>query len=453
KGVPRKLWQESRNMWNIAFPAIITSVAQFSVAFVTAAFVGHIGGAELAAVSVVQNVLEGFVYGIMLGLGSALETLCGQAVGAGEYKMLGIYMQRSCIITTATAIALSPLYIFTSPILKLLRQSPDISDLSGKYALWIIPQLFAYAFNFPIQKFLQAQSKVWVVTFVSVAVLGFHVLFTWIVVVKLEKGLLGAAMVENLSWWIMVLAQMVYVVCGFFPESWNGFSMSAFECLKGFIKLSMESAVMLCLEIWFPSVVILMVGWLKNPEIAVDAVSICMNIELWTLMIALGFNAAVSVRVSNELGANNPEAAKLSIVVAVAKSAVIGAIFTAAILGTRRSFPRMFSGDERVVEHTSELGYFLAATIFLNSIQPVLHGVAVGAGWQRWVAIVNGCTYYVLGLPLGAVLGYRFDLGVKGIWIGMLAGCVAQTLILLYGVLYADWHQEGLVAVERVKEY
>ncbi|CAK9140684.1 unnamed protein product, partial [Ilex paraguariensis] len=288
-----KCWNESKNMWKIAAPAILTAVSQFSIGFVTSAFVGHLGEVELAAVSVVQNVIEGFVFGVMLGMGSALETLCGQAVGAGQFEMLGIYMQRSCIITLVTALFLAPFYIFTSPLLKLLHQSKSISELAGKYAIWVIPQLFAYALNFPIQKFLQAQSKIWVMTVISLVVLALHVLLNWVFVIKLGHGLLGAAIVENISWWLLVLAQMVYVVSGFFPEAWTGFSLLAFKSLAGFLKLSLASAVMLCLELWYYSIVILLVGWLKNPEIAVDAISICMNLEIWTLMITLGFNAAV----------------------------------------------------------------------------------------------------------------------------------------------------------------
>lgn len=178
-------------------------------------------------------------------MGSALETLCGQAVGAGQYDMLGIYMQRSCIITIVTALLLTPLYIFTSPILKLLQQSHKISELAGKYALWVTPQLFAYALNFPVQKFLQAQSKIWVMTIISIVVLGFHVLLNWILVTKLGKGLLGAAIAENISWGLVVLAQVVYVISGFFPESWTGFSLSAFKSLLSFVKLSLASAIML----------------------------------------------------------------------------------------------------------------------------------------------------------------------------------------------------------------
>ncbi|CAA3006161.1 DETOXIFICATION 33-like [Olea europaea subsp. europaea] len=453
KNLGEKTWVESKKLWEIAAPAILTAVAQFSIGFVTIAFVGHLGEVELAAVSVVQNVLEGFVYGVMLGMGSALETLCGQAVGAGQYEMLGIYMQRSCIITLVTTLFLTPLYVFASPILKHLHQSKNISELAGKYAIWVIPQLYAYALNFPVQKFLQSQSKIWVMTIISVVVLAFHVLLNWILVTKLGTGLLGAAIAENISWWLVVLAQIVYVVSGFFPESWTGFSLSAFKSLAGFVKLSLASAIMLCLELWYYTVVILMVGMLKNPEVAVDAVSICMNLEIWVLMITLGFNAAISVRVSNELGANHPKTAKFSVVVAVVTSTLFGIFFLVAILATRSYFPRLFSDKQEVIKETSRLGYFLAATIFLNSILPVLHGVAVGAGWQFTVALINIVCYYVFGLPLGALLGFKFNLGVKGIWSGMLAGCLLQTVVLIMQILRANWTKEALQAEERVKTY
>lgn len=178
-------------------------------------------------------------------MGSALETLCGQAVGAGQYEMLGVYTQRSCIITLVTSLFLLPLYIFTSPILKFLQQSHNISEIAGKFAQWTIPQLFAYALNFPVQKFLQAQSRIWVMTILSLLALAFHCLLCWIFVIKLEKGLLGAAIAENITWWLMVVAQIIYVVSGFFPESWTGFSWLAFNSLYSFVKLSLASAIML----------------------------------------------------------------------------------------------------------------------------------------------------------------------------------------------------------------
>ncbi|PIA55611.1 hypothetical protein AQUCO_00700134v1 [Aquilegia coerulea] len=446
-------WVESKKMWSIAGPAIITAVAQFSIAFVTTAYVGHIGEVELAAVSIVQAVIESFSFGIMLGMGSALETLCGQAVGAGQLNMLGIYMQRSWIITGVTALILTPIYVFTSPILKFIRQSKNISELAGKYGIWVLPQLYAYALNFPIQKFFQSQSKVWVMTVISVVVLVFHVLLNWIFLTKLGHGMFAAAIVGNISYWLINLAQMVYIISGYFPDAWTGFSTLAFKSLPAFVKLSLASAVMLCLELWYYTALILLVGVLKNPEIAVDAVSVGMNLQLWTLMIALGFNAAVSVRVSNELGAGQPKAAKFSVVVAISTSVLFGLIFTSAILGAKNHFPKVFTNKPLVISEASKLGYLLAATIFLNSIQPVLHGVAVGAGWQVQVAFINVACYYIFGLPIGGLLGYKFKLGVQGIWSGMLAGCLLQTVLLLIYVHRTNWGNEALQAEKRIRTW
>lgn len=66
----------------------------------------------------------------------------------------------------------------------------------------------------------------------------------------------------------------------------------------------------------------------------------------------------------------------------------------------------------------------------------------MGAGWQFLVAFINVGCYYIIGLPIGAVLGYKFDLGVKGIWSGMLAGCLLQIIILIFVFLRANWKKE-----------
>lgn len=178
-------------------------------------------------------------------MGSALETLCGQAYGAGQLDMLGIYMQRSWVILLVTALFLMFIYVFATPLLKLIGQTEDISNAAGGLALWMIPQLFAYALNFPISKFLQAQSKMMVMACISAVALGLHTLFSWLFMLKLGWGLAGGALMLNLSWWFIVVAQLIYIFGGACGRAWSGFSWAAFHNLWGFVRLSLASAIML----------------------------------------------------------------------------------------------------------------------------------------------------------------------------------------------------------------
>lgn len=206
-------------------------------------------------------------------MGSALETLCGQAFGAGQIYLLGIYMQRSWIILWVSCIVILPIYVFATPILKFLGQEDDIADLAGKFTVLIIPQLFSFALNFPTQKFLQAQSKVSVLAWIGFVALIIHVGMLGLFIYVFGWGVTGAAVALDITGWVIAVAQIVYVVfwCN---EGWNGLSWLAFKDIWAFVRLSLASAVMLCLEIWYMMSIIILTGHLDNAVIAVGSLSI-----------------------------------------------------------------------------------------------------------------------------------------------------------------------------------
>ena len=49
----------------------------------------------------------------------------------------------------------------------------------------------------------------------------------------------------------------------------------------------------------------------------------------------------------------------------------------------------------------------------INIVVFVFEGVAIGAGWQHVVAYINIGCYYLVGLPAGILLGFKFNLGVE----------------------------------------
>jgi len=208
-------------------------------------------------------------------MGSAVETLCGQAYGARKFGMLGVYMQRSTVLLSLAGIVVTVIYAFSERILLFLGQSEEIAAAAALFVYGLIPQIFAYAANFPIQKFLQAQSIVTPSAYISAVTLGVHLLLSWVAVYKIGMGLLGASLVLSLSWWIIVIAQYLYIV--YSPRcktTWQGFTWQAFSGLSAFFKLSAASAVMLCLETWYFQIVVLLAGLLPHPELALDSLSI-----------------------------------------------------------------------------------------------------------------------------------------------------------------------------------
>ncbi|GMN44964.1 hypothetical protein TIFTF001_014150 [Ficus carica] len=432
-------WLESSKLWAIAGPIAFNIWCNYGMNSFTNIFVGHLGDVELSSVAVSLSVIANFSFGFLLGMGSALETLCGQAFGAGQVDMLGVYMQRSWIILLTTCIFLLPLYIFSTPILKLLGQEDEIADLAGRFSVQIIPQMFSLAITFPTQKFLQAQSRVTILAWLGFAALVMHTCILYLFIKVLGWGMGGAAAAYDISACGVALAQVVYIV-GWCKEGWKGLSWLAFRDLWAFVKLSVASAVMLCLEIWYFMTIIVLTGHLEDPIIAVGSLSICMNINGWEGMLFIGINAAISVRVSNELGSGHPRAAKYSVIVTCIESLCIGIFFASLILITKDHFAVIFTDSKEMQVAVSRLAFLLGITMVLNSVQPVISGVAVGGGWQALVAYINLFCYYVIGLPLGFLLGYKTNLKV-------------ETLILVYIIYKTNWTKEVERASERLRSW
>ncbi|XP_050265084.1 protein DETOXIFICATION 27-like [Quercus robur] len=454
KDLALRVWIESKKLWHIVGPAIFNRLASYSMNVITQAFAGHIGEVELASTSIAMNVIVGFCFGLVLGMASALETLCGQAFGAKRYPMLGIYLQRSWIVLFLCCVLLLPFYVFAGPILKLIGLSNEVAEQTGLVAQWLIPLHFSFAFYFPMQRFLQSQLKTLVIAWISLVALLLTVLLSWLFVFVWDFGLVGAIVALDISWWALGVGLLVYIVCGGCPLTWTGLSVQAFSGLWEFLKLSAASGVMLCLEFWYYKVLMLMTGYLKDATIAVDALSICMNVIGWEMMIHLAFLAGVGVRVANELGAGNAKAAKFASIVSVVYSTMLGLLFCLLILIFHDEFIDIFTSSTEVVQEVDKLLYLLGAAILLNSVQPVLSGVAIGSGWQALVAYVNLGCYYIIGLPLGILMGWVFNLGLMGIWAGMIiGGTVIQTVILAIITIRSDWENEAAKASIRVNKW
>ncbi|KNA04350.1 hypothetical protein SOVF_199740 [Spinacia oleracea] len=441
-GITGEIWEELKKIWKIAGPSVFCRFAMFSLTIITQSFAGHLSDLDLAAFSISTTFLIAVSFGFLLGMATALETLCGQAYGARQHHMLGIYLQRSCVVLSFCAILLLPMFIFATPLLKILGQSAEVAERTGLVARYLIPMHLSFIFQFSLQRFLQSQLKTAIIAWSAAVTLAVHAIISWLFIYKLGVGIVGAALTLDFSWWLSVFIMYGYVIYGGCPKTWKGFSLQAFTELWDFFKLSLASGVMVLLENVYYRLLVIASGDAGSSHVAVDALSICVTLYGWESMVPLGILAATGVRVAIELGAGNVSGAKFAAKVCMMTSLVIGLIFFALVTAIPDRLAMIFTPNSSVVSVVRDLAFLLGSTIFLNSIPPVFLGIAVGSGWQALAAYINIGSYYLVGFPLGIFIGRVLNFGYMGIWAGMLGGSVTQIFLLAIIAVKLEWGKE-----------
>lgn len=71
----------------------------------------------------------------------------------------------------------------------------------------------------------------------------------------------------------------------------------------------------------------------------------------------------------------------------------------------------------------------------------VISGVARGSGWQHIGAFVNLGAFYLCGIPVAAILGFKTQLRGRGLWIGIQTGALVQTVSLSIITSCTNWEK------------
>ncbi|KAK9197097.1 hypothetical protein WN943_005231 [Citrus x changshan-huyou] len=106
------------------------------------------------------------------------------------------------------------------------------------------------------------------------------------------------------------------------------------------------------------------------------------------ICIPISVYSWTNTRVANELGAGNPEPARLSTCVVIFLAVAEAAIGSVALFCYRNVLAYLFNTDKDVVNYVSELVPLLSTAIFMDSMQSVLSGSTVAIA----LAIVTSLT-------------------------------------------------------------
>ncbi|KAJ1443206.1 Multi antimicrobial extrusion protein [Sesbania bispinosa] len=447
----KALMEELKKVGRIAAPMVVTTVLQYLLQVVSVVMVGHLSQLSLASVAIATSVTNVSGFSVLSGMAGGLETLCGQAFGAEQYEKFGTYTYTAVISLTMVSAPITVLWTFMDKILTLLGQDPTISLEARKYAIWLIPALFGAAILKPLTRFFQTQSLIFPMILSSFVVLCFHIATCWTLVFKLELGHIGTAISFSLCTWLNVTVLLFFVKYSSACEKTRTpFSKKAFFGIRQFFRFAVPSAAMICLKWWACELLVLMAGLFPNPKLETSILSICLTISTLHFTIPYGFGAAASTRVSNELGAGNPKAVRVAVSAAMFIGITEAIIVSAALFGCRHILGYAYSNDSMIVHYVAVMTPLLCLSIFMDSLQAVLSGVARGSGWQHLGAYVNLGAFYLVGVPVGALLGFVAHFRAKGLWIGIVTGSIVQSIFLCIITALTNWKKQAIMARERI---
>ncbi|KAE9618713.1 hypothetical protein Lal_00047348 [Lupinus albus] len=445
--------EEMKRICVVAGPMVIVISSQYLLQVVSTMMVGHLGELYLSSAALAISLSSVTGFSLIMGMASGLETICGQAFGGKQYKRIGTQTYTAILSLTLVSFVLSLLWINMERILVFIGQDPLIAHESGKFIIWLIPALFAYAIMQPLVRYFQMQSLLFPMLISSLVALCIHIPLCWALVYKTRLHNVGGALALGISNWSNVIFLALYMryssACA---KTRAPISMELFHGIWEFFRFAVPSALMICLEWWSFELLVLLSGLLPNPQLETSVLSVCLNTISTLYTIPFGIGAAASTRVSNELGAGNPHTARIAVLAAMSLAVLETCVVTGTLFACRHIFGYIFSNEKEVVDYVTLMAPLVCISVILDSLQGVLTGIARGCGWQHLGVYVNLGAFYLLGIPAAATLAFWFKLRGKGLWIGIQVGSFVQTLLLSIITSGINWEQQANKAKYRLLE-
>ena len=450
EGKIQTTWQrEAKVLATYSLPLMATFLLQYSLTLASVFAVGHIGTAELGAVSLASMTANITGYAVYQGLATSLDTLCAQAYGSGRKKLVGLQMQRMIYFLWAITVPIGIIWLLSETILLAIVPEPAVAELAGMYLKIVLLGAPGYAAFEAGKRFVQAQGLFSASLYVLIILAPFNAFMNWVFVWKLELGFKGApiavAIVDNL----LPLGLFIYV--RFFSKNgmscWNGFTKQALSNWMPMVKLALPGVIMVEAEVLAFEILTFASSYFGVTILA--AQSVLATLTNITFMIPFPLSIAASTRVANLIGATLADAAKVTTRVAFVGACIIG-IFNVTLLSALKDYiPYLFTSDPDVIRTVSEILPLCAAFQLFDALTALCNGTLRGLGRQHFGGYVQLFCYYVIAMPISFGTAFGAGWGLWGLWTGV---AIALGLVALIEFVYlakTDWQRSVEEALER----
>ncbi|KDQ10326.1 hypothetical protein BOTBODRAFT_36427 [Botryobasidium botryosum FD-172 SS1] len=448
----RAWWEEACTIASYTVPIFGTGFLEFSLVIATVISIGHLSTTDLAASTLASLTASISGYSLVQGLVSALDSLLPQAWTSGNPQLVGLWSQRMMVVASIAIIPMLSVWQNGEYILLKLGQEPEVARLAGLYLKWSSLELHAYAFNNISRRYYQSIGLAHVPSMIIMVVAPINVVLQYLLVwgpAPIGLGFIGAPIATAISMNLISILSLSYGVFFAPRTAWSPISSNSFKGLGVLVRLGLAGIGQTASEWWSWEIIGLASSFLGPIALASQSVLVVTASTAWQIHNSLSI--ATSIRIGNLVGAGDSARAGLASRVAFLCGSVLVAITSTIFLVFRNSWALLFNNDVDVVKAVSHIMPLLALFQIFESINSISGGVLRAQGKQFIGAMLNVTAYYVLGIPLGLLLAFRFGMDLHGLWIGGTAALAYAGCVGVWLVMRTDWELEVVRAHERIK--
>lgn len=435
--------KELKSTLKIALPLIGVYVGHQFMGLVDTIIIGRVGTAELGAVGVGASFFGG-MNAVCIGLLMGLETLISQSVGGNRHKDADRLLIQGILLSVFCSILMMAFIFLFSHFFEVIGTTPAIAAHTKTYLNWATWSLFPNLLFVVLMKYWQSYQITLPATLIMI--LGNIInIFCDLAFVLGKFGfpkldVLGVAFATFVSRFGMILLLIAYTVykkrkMKLYSDRNLKFKVN-FEIQKKLLKLGIPAGLQISLE--FGAFVIVTLLAAKLGEVQTAAHHIALTVASISFMVPLSFSSAAATRVGLFIGAKNYAAARTAGWVPIILSSCFMCLTAIIFISFPSTIYSWFHAKPDVLAMGKTI--LIMAGIFqvFDGIQVTATGSLRGIGDTKTSMFANLIGHYPCGLLVGVILCFGYDLGLKGLWIGLITGLMSASLILLYAWKYAS---------------
>ncbi len=418
----------------LSYPVVIGQLGFMMMGVVDSLMVGRIGAAPLAAASL-ANSLVILLAIIAIGTSMAVTPLIAISVGANKNEECGIYFRQSLLVNMVMALFTFSIIFFCAGLIKYFDEPPLVSKLAESYAKILGFSAIPWMFFQTYKQFIEGLSIMKPAMIIALIANIINAFFNWIFIYgKLgfpAMGLDGAGWSTFGSRVFMAVVMMGYVMRNKYYKKFDvsfHFKNINFSVIKKILRLGIPSGFQYFFEIGAFTFAVVMVGWLGTKQLAAHQIAI--NLASISYMAVLGISAGGAIRVGNAVGRQDIKEIRTAgfsaVLMGISVMIISGIIF----IVFNRFLPTLYINDKTVINIAASLLIVAAFFQVFDGTQAVGLGILRGLTDVKIPTIITFIAYWILGLPIAYLLGFTFNYGVVGVWIGLLIGLMASAVML-----------------------